>query len=71
MKYRNSITASFCCGCIVLSAIPSDSDIFFNLDHKSFLPRNEIERNAILLGEDFVRKILTKEVISKVFNSAG
>lgn len=65
MKYRQFITVLLCCGSIILSANPSDSDIFSNFAPKSFLPRSEIERNAILLGEDFVSKILAKENFSR------
>lgn len=64
------------CSCIVLSAKSSDSDLFSDLTHESFLPRNEIERNAVLLGESFVNQILTRKNFSledeqKFFGSYG
>lgn len=54
------------CSCIALSVKSSDSDLFSDLTHESFLPRNEIERKAILLGESFVNQILTRKNLSLV-----
>ena len=46
------IPGLLCCSCIVLLAKSPDSDLFSDLNHETFLPRDVIERNAILLGEN-------------------
>ena len=52
------------CSCTVLLAKSPDAGLFSDLNHESFLPRDEIERNAILLGENFVNKILAQKDFS-------
>ena len=58
------IHSLLCCSCTVLLVKSSDADLFSDLNHESFLPRNEIERNAVLSVENFVNKILAQKDFS-------
>ena len=58
------ILVLLCCSCIVLLAKSPDAGLFSDLNHETFLPRDVIERNAILLGENFVNKILAQKDFS-------